>query len=416
MRERLTLAFVSVTLAVLTVLLVARGYAVAELVEDHEQEQISRSARTLAAVVSETGDVTPSLLKQVIGAGESVEYVDARGRRLTAGAVGERSGDDLTETVRLADGGSLTMTRSADAVDDLVAAELLPLVLIGLGLALAGTVVSVVVARRLSRPFRDLADVAGDIDRGHLDTTVPRFDVPEADAVARVLRRTSHDLDNLVRRERHFAANASHELRTPITALRLELEDLALSPKTPPEAVTALSGALGQLDRLSATVAELLDTSRATRFDSLVDIDLARLLHDTVGRWRAVAPARTLGDDVAGVIPVRLPAGALVQVMDVLLGNAVTHGDGTIRVEAVEREGYVEVLVSDDGPRSAAAEGAGHPVASGGGGLAGAARIVHSLGGQLRLTEEAHTTYSLVLPRAEDHLAGSEATQERRRP
>ena len=400
MRERLTFAFVSLTLTVLTVFLIARGYAIADLIEEQQRAELGRSAQTLSVMLAETGTVPPALLDRVVRPGESLEYVDAQGNRTRVGSVEEPHADDLGATVRLPEGGTLTLTRSAQVVDDLVATELLPLVLIGLGLAVVGTLIGVVAARRLARPFHELAEVAGDIGRGHFDATVPRYDVPEADAVARVLRSTTHDLDNLVRRERHFAANASHELRTPITALRLELEDLALSPRTPPEVVEGLSGALEQLDRLSATVAELLDTSRASRFDSMVDIDLALLLHDTVAQWRAVASSRMFVDDFSAVLPVRLPAGSLVQVMDVLIGNAITHGVGTVRVEVEQRADYVEVLVGDDGPRAAAAEGAGHPVASGGGGLAAATRIVHALGGQLRLTEAPRTTYSLVLPRA----------------
>jgi signal transduction histidine kinase len=262
-------------------------------------------------------------------------------------------------------------------------------------------------ARRLVRPFADLADAAGRIGRGDYDVEVPRSTVPEADAVALALRATTGDLRNLERREREFAAHASHDLRTPLTATRLELEDLALSADTPPEVVSRLSDALGQLDRLSTAVAEMLDASRESRVGASVDIDLAALVRDTATRWRGLAPDRRIVADCDQVAAVRMPVGSLVQVMDVLIGNAVTHGEGTVAVSVSETPAYVEVRVADEGAHERAVEGAKTPVASGLGGLATATGIVEALGGQLRLTDEPRSTFSVVLPRSPRETVGT---------
>jgi signal transduction histidine kinase len=245
----------------------------------------------------------------------------------------------------------------------------------------------------------ELAAYAERIGRGDFDVDVPRYDVPEADAVGRALRASAHDLGTLVRRERDFAAHASHELRTPITATRLEIEDLALSSQPSPEVASRLSAALGQLDRLSATVAEMLDASRESRVGATVDIDLAALVRDTVARWRALAPGRRIDAECDGVVAVRMPAGALMQVMDVLIGNAVKHGEGDVRVTVTETAAYAEVRVGDDGSRDHAASRVRNPETPLTGGLATAAEIAASLGGQLRLTDDVRTTFSLVLPR-----------------
>jgi signal transduction histidine kinase len=425
MRERLTLAFTVLLFSVLTVFLVVRGYASSDLISAQEHDRVERTATMLALLVAESdGELGPADLSAVLEPGERVEYVDAAGDRMLAGrdatgrpldadaladalAGADPSSDDLVERRPVAGGGTITLTRTAEVVDDRIADALFPLVALVLALALVGVALAVLFARHLARPFRELADVAGEIGRGNLDVTVPSYPMPEADAVGRVLRTAARDLESLVDRERHFATNASHELRTPITALRLELEDLAMSPKTPPDVVDAVSSALGQLDRLSASVAHLLDATRAHRVDAMVEIDLAALLHDTVDRWRTLASSHRILDGFTQVVPVRLPAGSLVQVMDVLIGNAVTHGEGTITVSIAEREGYVEVLVADEGARAAVTEGVGHPVASGGGGLAEATRIAQSLGGHLRLTEAEHTTFSLVLPRVRQESIGS---------
>jgi signal transduction histidine kinase len=405
MRDRLLLAFVSLSLAVVAVFVVVRGHATSELVHDEERRKVERSAETMAGLVGLAGgDVTGAQLASVLHDGEQVVYVALGGRRVEAAASGAPVADpkptDLSVTRPVAGGGTLTLTRDVHVVDARVANALLPLVLVALALAMAAGVAAVWLSRRLSRPFRELAGVAERIGRGDFGVPVPRYKVPEADAVARVLRASAADLDTLVRRERDFAAHASHELRTPITATRLELEDLAFSPQTPPEVVARLSDALQQLDRLSATVAGMLDATRERRVGASFDIDLAALVRDAAARWRSAARDRSLVDGCDSVVAVRMPAGSLIQVMDVLLCNAVSHGEGTISVRVSEAPEYAEVRVADEGAHDQAVAGVKSAVAGGTGGLATATEIAESLGGQLRLTDDARTTFSLVLPRA----------------
>jgi signal transduction histidine kinase len=146
----------------------------------------------------------------------------------------------------------------------------------------------------------------------------------------------------------------------------------------------------------------MLDATRESRVGTSVDIDLAALVHDAVGRWRGRAADRGADRAVVvesdGVVPVRMPVGSLLQVMDVLIGNAVTHGEGTITVTVCDADAYAEVRVADEGPHDRAVEGAKRPVADGAGSLATAAEITEALGGQLRLTDDPCTTFSLVVP------------------
>jgi signal transduction histidine kinase len=403
MRERLAVALVALTLGVVTVLLVERAYATAALIQAAEQREVQRSADLLATLLGETqAPVTSRLLEDVLNAGEHVEYVAADGTRVEW-AVHEDEADDHSDqdvvvTQPVDGGGTLTFTRHEEVVADRVADALLPLVLVGLGLLAVAGLAAVLIAGWLSRPFRELAATAEHIGRGDFDVRVPRYAVPEADAVGRALRVSAEDLDTLVRRERDFAAHASHQLRTPITALRLELEDLALAPQTPPEVVPALSGALGQLDRLSDNVAAVLDASRGSRFGVVSDLDLAALVRDTVQRWRGLAPRRALVDQCDGPVAVHLPAGSLMQLMDLLIGNAVTDGSGTVTVSVRRHNSYAEVLVADRGAGEVAGAGARSPLARGTAGLATAMETAEALGGQLRLAEAEHTTFSLVLP------------------
>ena len=408
MRDRLLVAFVSLTVVVVAVFLVERAYTTSAFVEEQEQLALQH---TTAAVASALGEqrvrVTPSLLGQAVAPGDHAVYLAPDGRRVEAGGPADAAGPGLSTTAETGDGGRLTITRDATVVETRVADALLPLVLTGLAVVAASVLAALWLARRLTRPFADLATAAGRIGRGDFDVAVPRSSVPEADAVARALRASARDLDLLVRRERDFAAHASHELRTPITAVRLELEDLALSTETPPDVVARLSDALRQLDRLSLTVADLLDSSRQSRLGSQVVIDLGALVRDTVGRWRDLAPDRQFTERCDGVVAVRMPAGAVLQVLDVLLGNAVVHGEGDISVSMLQEMAYVEIRVSDEGRRERAVEGARAPADGRSGGLATAGEIAESLGGRLRLSEESRTTFALVLPRPQTETLAS---------
>jgi len=405
MRDRLLLAFVSLTVVVIGVFLVVRGYAVADLVHAQEHRKVERSVDTIAVLLGDTrGEVSGERLESLLYDGEHAVYVDADGKRVEAShhvtEGGEHRPHDVEITRPVEGGGTVTLTRDAEVVDAMLADALLPLVLVGLGLGVVASAAAVWFSRRLSRPLQELAGVAERIGRGDYDVPVPRYSVPEADTVAGVLRASAADLRALVARERDFAAHASHELRTPLTATRLELEDLALSPRTPPEVATRLAGALEHLDRLGAKVVGMLDATRESRLEAGVDIDLAALVRDETVRWRALARDRRIVDDCEGVVAVRLPVGSLLEVMDVLLGNAVVHGEGTITVSVSQTPAYAEVTVADEGPHERAVEGAKRRVDGGAGSLSTAAEIVESLGGQLRLTDEPRTTFSMVLPAA----------------
>lgn len=399
MRDRLLLAFLALTLAVVAGFMLVRGYAVSERIHSDQRNDLARSAEVMAGLLpSNARRVSSERLRSLLYDGERVVYVDAAGRRVQAAQHATPNDTDtaggISVTRPVPGGGRVTIGLEGSVVDDRVAAALLPLVVVSLVLAGLGVLAAVWWARRLARPFKELAEVAEAIGRGDFDVPVSRYRVPEADTVARVLRASAADLDVLTRRERDFAAHASHALRTPITAARLELEDLAIAPETPPDVVGRLSDAVEQLDRLNTTVAGMLD-ARRQRVATGVDIDLAALVRDAADRWRRSVRGRRIEASCDGVVAVRLPVGALLQVMDILLGNAVTHGQGTIRVAVSQAVEYVEVRVADDGPRDRAREGMRQ---AGPGGLATATEIAESVGGQLRLTDDPTTTFSLVLP------------------
>ncbi|MFW5473773.1 histidine kinase dimerization/phospho-acceptor domain-containing protein [Knoellia sp. CPCC 206450] len=271
MRDRLVAILVGLTVAVVALYGIPRAYFVADLVHDSESRSVERSADLISRLLAERqnstvpGAVTESALEPLLDPDEAIEYVSPSGETTVAGDIERTGADDISATRSIAGGGRLTVWRSGAVVADRVSDALLPLVILGAGLLLAAAVVGAWLARRLSRPFAELAAVAEDIGQGRFDVEVPHYSVPEAEAIGDALRRGAAQLDALLQRERDLAVNASHELRTPIAALRLELEDLSMWPQTPPEVAEELRRYIPELKRLSAAVTQYLDTAREQR-------------------------------------------------------------------------------------------------------------------------------------------------------
>jgi signal transduction histidine kinase len=385
MRERLVAAFVCVTLLTLVVFGVVRAYALESLIERSETVRVERSARLVGAVVSERQDhgepVTFGYLRSLLGADEWVRYVAPNGRTMVARSAGytaSPSRADVADTVRLSGGGTLTFARSRQFVDDAVSDALMPVVLLAVGLALVAGALGYAVARRLSRPFQELAGVARDLGRGRFDVEVPHYAIPEADVVGRALETSAVQLHDLVVREREFVLTASHELNTPITALRLELEDLSLDPGLPAAATQQLRRSMGEVDRLSASVNHLLDAARERKVGVTSDVDVAQLACEVAARWQAAGRAVEV---VGGPARVHLAAGPVEQILDDLVSQTMED----VTVEVAELSDHVRVRVCSPGPPS------GVP--------AGARSVAEAVGAHLTVDRGPTTSYTLRLPR-----------------
>lgn len=273
-------------------------------------------------------------------------------------------------------------------------------------LAVAGAV-AMRRARTLSRPFEQLAAAARDLGHGAFALRVPHTGVREAEDVARALEASAARLDERVRRERRFAVDASHQLRTPVTAARLTLESAALGPG-PAAPVDAVTTALEQLDRLEQTIDDLLTAGRGGSAGESCAV--AAEVADLARRWRPLVEHRrrrvlrvAIERDLPDVV---VSSAAVRQVLDVLLDNAVRHGRGTVSVTARDLAGSVALDVRDEGGVPADAVAGiferGHSTTGGTGiGLALARDLAEAEGARLLLTTAGPpTTFTVVLPAA----------------
>ena len=219
-----------------------------------------------------------------------------------------------------------------------------------------------VIARSVTRPLRELTASASRFAGGDFSVAdhVPEGP-PEIRALDQTMATMAYRLDAVLSDQRRFVADASHQLRTPLTALRLRLEnlqiDLADAGHGEPDrdAVDALERAIGETERLTELVSNLLQLARADDHPVTEVADLEALVRDRVDTWTAIAEDRGVElHHVAGVQPVlvRCVPGAIEQILDNLLDNALAvSSSGTdIEVEIRVSDGPVELRVIDHGP------------------------------------------------------------------
>jgi signal transduction histidine kinase len=203
-----------------------------------------------------------------------------------------------------------------------------------------------------------------------------------------------------------FLANASHQLKTPLAALRLRLEDMSLWHEVGPSLQDELAECVKEVDRLTGIVEDLLALSRADGTAAEVTtVDLGDAAASAVARFRRLftEDARTLAFH-APPEPVMITTAprALLQVIDVLLTNALSHGVGAASVDIRTTPTHGLLLVGDEGSiepavmdrifertfRSATSAGSGI-------GLALARTIVDATGGRLRVSSASPTAFEL---------------------
>jgi len=404
MHKRLIVAFVALAVGIIALYGVPRIFAGYDTVQESEGLYTTRLVEVIGVAITERGTAPDAeFLAPLIDDGEGLHYVDASGADVQVGAVADD--DDVSATVELADGASVTFTRSDALVSSRVSARIMPVVLIGLVLLFISVLVAVLLARALSRPFVQLVDTAREIGEGRTDPAPTRLTTPEARALDAALRTSAAQLSRRIRREHEFAANASHQLRTPITAVRLELEDLSLWPETPPVVREQLGHAVREIDRLAQAITQLLELARGDAPGAHTAEPLGEVMRSAAARW--LAPAQARGRSIRIDDPVSdlgSAPSAASQILDVLLHNALEHGAGDVTIRGARHAEYVTVQVSDEGARpqgnaifqrrpeqrsSTSGEGIG---------LALSAELAESLGGHLLLDGSETTTFTLMLP------------------
>ena len=408
MRRRLLAA----TLAVVAVSVFSLGLPLlvvtVRLVADTSRTELLRQVQTVAAVVEDPagGVPTPERLTRLVPPGEQVTVRSAEGTTITAGP--DPGTDPYTAQAPLPGGGDVQVARPAGDVRGRQYRFGFGVVAGMAGSGLLAAVAAVLLARRLAEPLRDVAGRAARLGAGDYRTSPARPGIDELDRICDVLDRAAGQIAAVIQRERTLADDVSHQLRSRLTALRMRLEEIAISPE--PDVRREATAALEQAERLSAVVDEILAQARTARAEGAGDVDVGREVAAVVDEREPTLRTlrRRVDVDAPDKLVARAEPGRLQQAVGVLVDNALEHGRGVVRV-GVRRSGrHAVVEVTDEGP-GVPPELVGkifeRGVSGGDGtgiGLALARALVESDGGRLELSRPVPPVFAVYLPLAEE--------------
>ncbi|WEV27457.1 ATP-binding protein [Streptomyces sp. 71268] len=409
MRRRLINSTLAVVLVVIAVFGVSLVIVETRTIENSAQESVESEALRLLSIVDGRligGEaVTPKVLSEQITT-DRYARITVPGQSAPL-EIGDRpSGGVIAAEEKGAKGVTVRVEESHGTVGREIGRTLLIILAVALLAVAAAVILAVRQAHRLAAPLTDLAETAERLGSGDPRPRHRRYGVPELDRVADVLDSSAERIARMLTAERRLAADASHQLRTPLTALSMRLEEITLTdePETVKEEATI---ALAQVERLTDVVQRLLTNSRDPRSGSAVAFDLDEVVKQQIEEWR---PAyRSEGRAVVrsgkkGLRAVGTP-GAVAQVLATLIENSLMHGGGTVALRTRVTGNQAVVEVSDEGPGVPADLGARvfERTVSGrnstGLGLAVARDLAEADGGRLELLQQQPPIFALFLSR-----------------
>ncbi|BFU42629.1 sensor histidine kinase [Krasilnikovia sp. MM14-A1004] len=448
MTRRLLVSYLSLTLLVLLALEIPLGVVYARGETGRFLAAVERDAVVLAERAEEAieeGDTAavPPLLADYVGGGTAqVTVVDPRGAVLSRtgqdGAVGVSGDADiaaalrsqrrtsglrtdaagmgwLSVTVPATSGekvrGALRISYPTGAVDPQVTRMWWILAAAGVAVLALAAAVAVGLARWITRPVRELERATTRLACGSLSSPPPAdLGPPELRRLAATFTTTAERLQQLLQAQRSFAADASHQLKTPLTALRLRLENL--HHRVDPDDQPGLDDAIDETDRLTRMVHGLLALARLDTATETSLVDADAVIADRADCWAPFAAEHAVTLAVSGqpIGAVYAVPDALEQVLDNLLANAlrVAPPGSTLTIHrGLQADGRADIHVIDQGPGMTAADrqrafdrfwrAPGSAGDGSGLGLAIVQRLVHASGGRISLDQASGTGIDAVV-------------------
>ncbi|WP_226913315.1 sensor histidine kinase [Gephyromycinifex aptenodytis] len=206
-------------------------------------------------------------------------------------------------------------------------------------------------ARRFAVPLEQLADQAEALGAGIATVERLHSGLPEIDRVSASLASSATRLQRALSTERDFASDASHQLRTPLTALLMRLEEITATQDLR-DAQEEATLAIEQVERLNVTVDALLARARQGSSESPRPTSVDAVIAGLQREWQPTFEAQSRSVQVSGDRGLRVIATpvALQQILATLLENALVHGDGTVEIDARRSGPSVVLEVRNAGP------------------------------------------------------------------
>lgn len=392
MRARLLLTMLALTGVLLTVLVIPLGIASARSERRDLEAKVERDATAVASLVEDTLEAKAPAPPALDGLADRYR-VDTGGRIIVVGldgasivdgmapvgrsfasrseirralageiASGRRHSDTLDSSliyvaVPVASGGvvrgAVRITYPTTTADNRVHRAWVLLGLVSVLALLVAACLAVWLARWASRPLVGLETTAAAVSAGNLAARAPESGPPEVRSTAVAFNEMVERLESLLTSQSEFVADASHQLRTPLTALRLRLDNLELGASD--EMREGLEAAVAEAGRLTEIIDGLLALARADGgASSATAVNLAEVARERAEAWEALAGERDLRVVAEGPerVTVRVARDRIDQVIDNLIANAIdVSPDGaTVRLLVASSGQRGEIRIRDQGP------------------------------------------------------------------
>jgi two-component system osmolarity sensor histidine kinase EnvZ len=215
-----------------------------------------------------------------------------------------------------------------------------------LAVALA-LIIAWLIASRISRPLRAMAEAAAAVGRGQTPTPLPESGAEEMRRLAHAFNAMASSLERHEKDRSEVLAGISHDLRTPLTRLRLEAE-MSIADDS------ARQGVITDVEEMEAVISQFMDYARNESGETPVLADLGALLAEVAER--KIAAGRALHTAIADLPAIALRPKSLVRAVNNLIDNAAKYGGGEVLLQATVLNGEVRIEIVDHGPGIPAAE------------------------------------------------------------
>jgi signal transduction histidine kinase len=413
MQRRLLISMIAVAVVAVLALGIPMTFVLAKLRFDEARQQLQEDAQELAHSLDERGPGQPlpataqglSNLARLPGRYIIMRQSGAQHAVIT----GSKPTADVQSKTAKYEFGTVTVEADESFVADGAIKDFLLIAgvaVVAVGLAV---VLGLAYAKRLSRPMEELAGAADRLGSGDSSPLGRRYGIHELDRVAEGLDSSAQRINDLLSAERDFAIDASHQLRTPLTALSMRLEEMIASADYPEVVREEGAAALAQTERLTDVVGQLLGRARRGAGGSPAVSSVDDIVSQQVVEWepafrRVSRRLNVTGEK--GLLAFATPGGA-AQVIATLLDNALVHGAGTVTIRTSRTRRSVVIEVRDEGsgvpaelaPRIFERSVSSSPNGTGLG-LALARTIAAADGGQVVLVRPRPAVFALFLQHA----------------
>jgi signal transduction histidine kinase len=350
-RRRILAASLAITLSAIALMTVVMAWTDWVSIAADNQRRLEVQADLTASRLHDrfdaAGGLTEADLADVLPPGSRLEVVTTGGETLVAGGPGVGGPSDEESVPGV---GTMVLEDVSGTMEGNRLLAVGTIVGIGVALALVAVVVAFRTSRRLTTPIEELAAHAERLGTGDLRPTETTYGIAELDRLADSMDVSVQRIAALLAEERRLTLDASHQLKTPLTALSLRLEELAAWPDDE-EVRAEARAALEQVERLSTVVDDLLRDRRAP-YASRAQVPLGAVVDQQLSEWRPAftAARRVLASQGSVPPPALVEPGPVGQVLAALIENSLVHGRGRTTVDVSTSNGAPWVEVSDEGP------------------------------------------------------------------